>query len=297
MTTHEFTGHLQLLSSQALKTLQSLPPQPPPQKGELLSIRLAAGPARVLATAASQGHAPRWNDDAQDRDHVAAATALKMLVHADMRLADPAGHVRPVYFYLAVHLYLTACRNNVSHCPPDILPQLRQLADRIEGLSETTADLALWLALVMLQAGLLLGDDALASRARALAGQWLDVSPRDGSLHEMTADDSLDAWTWRELVGLGAADHLARLTQNHVWRERCRNITAYHVDNTQPDNTTTQPWGIAAFLCEPAAVDFGVQQMHDAMTQGSHDGGRQVGLVAAMLMADAAWALSSSGSG
>src|SRR5690606_33821218 len=108
--------------------------------------------------------------------------------------------VRPVYFYLAVHLFLTACPGEKGLCPTDMQPLVRQLAERLEGLAETSVDLSLWLSLVMLQAGLMLGDEALASRARSLAGTWLDAAPPDGSLHAMTPEDSLDAWTWRELV-------------------------------------------------------------------------------------------------
>ncbi len=102
-----------------------------------------------------------------------------------------------------------------------------------------------------------------------------------GALHEMGPDESLDAWTYQELVGLHALHRLARRSGRDDWHERLRMATHYHLENTQPDNATTQPWGLPAFASFADTQCFAEQQLHDAMTQGD-------ACVSGLLLADAA---------
>lgn len=109
-----------------------------------------------------------------------------------------------------------------------------------------------------------------------------------GPLHEQSLDDALDGWTFRELVGLHAAVHLALLAESPAaWLERVASVCDYHQQHTQPDYTTYQPWGIAAFAMRSETAWFAEQQLHDATTQVHVEGGG-AGLVPALLLVDAA---------
>jgi len=143
--------------------------------------------------------------------------------------------------------------------------------------------------------------------AMALAAGWLDrpewVEPaqwrvhavlsrtgKDGALQPLAEGESLDAWTYRELVGIHALHRLAGLLSHRAWGVRVRDAVAFHLGHTQPDNATTQPWALAAFLESPgdaSGIGFADQQLHDAMMQG----GGSLHPVAAMLVADAACTL------
>jgi len=86
------------------------------------------------------------------------------------------------------------------------------------------------------------------------------------------------------LVGLHALARLALLRRHKTWAKRVEEIAMYHLENTQPDNATNQPWGLFAFLWSAKTRSFAEQQMHDAT---AHSGGA-VSPLAAMLLADAA---------
>lgn len=105
-------------------------------------------------------------------------------------------------------------------------------------------------------------------------------------LHEQKLEDSPDEWTYRDLVGLHALHHLAQLTGHTPWQQRVLEITAYHQNHTQPDYTTYQPWGLAAFLSNPDTVLFAEQQLHDTETHLNIEAGPGA-LLPALLLADA----------
>lgn len=297
MTTKEFTGYVNLLSSLAVQSLRQWAAEgadgsPADERHEkatakpgVASISLAVAPALFLATKAAGGApADEWED----------IVPLERMVHVQGTWTDPAGHARPVYRYLAIHLFLTASQHGQktrkTWCDKG-KSVLSQMAQRLRDETETAVDLALWQGLCRVELAMLLGDAPRQVEVLDGLETWVSAGTRDGELHRMTAEDSLDAWTWRELVGLGALDHLAVLAADRPWRARCDGVVKFHLENTQPDNTTTQPWGVAAFLATPWADTFGQQQIHDATAQGRGGSGGGVGLVAAMLMADAAMRL------
>ena len=41
-------------------------------------------------------------------------------------------------------------------------------------------------------------------------------------------------------------------------------VVKWQVENTQPDNTTQEPWGVAAFPALDETGTFAAQQVHDA---------------------------------
>ncbi|MEM1109796.1 MAG: hypothetical protein AAGH99_14010 [Planctomycetota bacterium] len=124
------------------------------------------------------------------------------------------------------------------------------------------------------------------------------VEANGDCLHPQAFDETPDHWTYRELVGIHALQSLIELTGSRDdlsdrpgWRQRLAEITRYHQFHTQPDYTTYQPWGLAAFLSNPETVMFGEQQLHDTQSHLQIEGG--VGaLLPALLLADAYASLS-----
>ena len=216
-------------------------------------------------------------DDGDDRRAGAGAGAT-------LRVLDGRGHGRPVYRWLLLdQLLQTAAaevRGNLGH---DML--ILELADTPwESGAGAAIDppFVLWSALRSVRGGV---------DAASLREVWEGVigEPGDGRpLHEQTADESPDEWTYRELTGLHALHHLAELTGHGPWRARVREITDYHQRHTQPDYTTYQPWALAAFLSNPETRWFAEQQLHDVETHLAVEGGAGA-VVAGLLLADA-WA-------
>ncbi len=103
----------------------------------------------------------------------------------------------------------------------------------------------------------------------------------------MSSDESLDGWTFRELIGLHALAHLCRLHPSPHWQHRLGEIVAYHLENTQPDNTTNQPWGLPAFVLGNA-VSLAEQQLHDVRTHAGSLPHHRPPLFTGLLLADAA---------
>ena len=211
------------------------------------------------------------------------------------RLADSLGHLRDEYHAFAVHLCLGAFSRRYESLPPDAWSACEQavldavaplrLIEFIQGdTPPAMVPLVLWSALGLMQAARLLSRDVDLDLADAVVAQVLDRPGDNGALHPSGEHDSLDTWTWRELVGLHALAHIALLRRNAAWTRRVREVAMYHVQNTQPDNVTTQPWALFAFLWSPSSRPFAEQQMHDATVQGLNP-------VSAMLLADAADAL------
>ncbi|WP_145446264.1 hypothetical protein [Mucisphaera calidilacus] len=176
-----------------------------------------------------------------------------------VRWTDGLGHHRPSYGYLAARLALRGGGGvPVTHEPVAGTPDARVHAD--------------WVA--------------------ALGGPQVRSLPEfDGNvvaapLIEQKPDDSPDDWTYRELVGLHGLVARARATGDGAAAHRAYSVALHHVQHTQPDYTTYQPWALAWFLRDPATITFGEQQLHDVATHLSLEG-RPGALVPALLLVDA----------
>ncbi len=84
------------------------------------------------------------------------------------------------------------------------------------------------------------------------------------------------------LFAVGAAESETGLLK------RARRAARYHVEHTQPDYTTYQPWALSAFACWPETAVFAEQQLHDVTSHLSIERGPGA-LVPGLLLADA-WA-------
>ncbi|MEM7577995.1 MAG: hypothetical protein AAF328_11050 [Planctomycetota bacterium] len=114
----------------------------------------------------------------------------------------------------------------------------------------------------------------------------LSGSEQPAPLQAQQIDVAPDEWTYREMVGLHAAMLLATELNHRSLVDRCHAAARYHLQHTQPDYTTYQPWALAAFLYFPDTVGFAEQQLHDVETH-LHVEGPPGALVPGLLLADA----------
>ncbi|MCC7145615.1 MAG: hypothetical protein IT443_04145 [Phycisphaeraceae bacterium] len=84
--------------------------------------------------------------------------------------------------------------------------------------------------------------------------------------------ESLDAWCYRELLSLHALFNLWAIDQNAAWLNRIESACLYHLENTEPDNVTTQPWALGAFLLSAHTAEFAGRQLHNCLAQGDPSG-------------------------
>jgi len=315
MPAKEFSQYHEMVSRLAHSSL----PKPPGQHPSCAPLGTA--PAHLLL-----------NDDPQWYSSLAhGAAQLVQLAqsvgqdHATQppRLTDHIGHHRPVYWPLVIHLHLAAFTLRYESLPQslwgqceDILPQLAHPARIIESYADTPAPpdqaaMVLWLALCLLEYAMLTSRDVDVELVDAVVYQVITRHGPDLSLHPQGLDPtqpnseppgqaSLDWWTYTELSGLHALANLALVRRNKTWAKRVQEIAIYHLNHSQPDHTTNQPWAVFAFLWSDQTCIFAEQQLHDATAhkQGSptntmptENQVNRIGPLDGMLLADAAAAL------
>lgn len=190
-------------------------------------------------------------------------------------------------------------------------------------------DQVLWHALCLCEQSLLTGRDADVEWLDAVVHQIIHRPGLDGCLHpnepprpvmdqssgteDLTdkvkvaserlargstaaaSEANEDAWVYRELCGLHALANLALLRRHQAWAQRVEQVASYHLQHTQPDHVTSQPWALFAFIWSPKTRLFADQQIHDATASAATTGvGRSASLsvVSGLLLADAAASLS-----
>ncbi len=222
-------------------------------------------------------------------------------------LADPAGHSRDVYYPFALHLLLSAYQRSYETMPSALWGRCQSLTEQLAQSiahckqfahqappAEQTA-LVLFQALCLAQLGQLDQRDIDLEIAQGIVHHIIQRVGDGRSLHPLEKNVTLDAWTYRELTGLHALANIALLLRNKSWSVRVREIALYHQENTQPDNTTNQPWGVFAFIWSQQTALFADQQLHDCATQQKTRAGSAAktdphatgSIVAGMLLADA----------
>ncbi len=179
-----------------------------------------------------------------------------------LRYDDAVGFTRPVYHPLIVRLHLLA---GVKLSEQALSP-MRQQAEAI--------DLELWRCAALSAAG----EDVTQRVDAAVAGA-------NGALRPRQNDEQIDGWTYRELAALAALHHMAVQHQHARWQALCAAAVEHHQQITQPDFTTHQPWGVAAFVQLSDPPLFADQQLHDARANLHLD--RRSAAVTALILVDA----------
>lgn len=218
-------------------------------------------------------------------------------------LADSFGHKREVYDLLVLHLHLAAFLRRYETMPvevwsvcEDALAAAVAPARRVEVYATEAPDAdhvtpVLWKVLCLFEAAQLASRDADIEWADGVVHHIVNRPGQGSSLHPQEPGESIELWTYRELSGLHALANMALRRRSESWSKRVEQIALYHLEHTQPDFTTSQPWGVFGFFWSPRTRSFADQQIHDAATEG----GGTLNPLAAMLLADAADALATFG--
>jgi hypothetical protein len=98
---------------------------------------------------------------------------------------------------------------------------------------------------------------------KAFAGQ----AAGGGHLHPLTAETVVETFTYDELCALHAAYNAVVMPGGEELIEPIERVVKWHVENTQPDHGTQEPWGLAAFAALDDTGTFAMQQLHDATTR------------------------------
>ena len=75
----------------------------------------------------------------------------------------------------------------------------------------------------------------------------------------------LEAWTESELSAIHAVWWLARQRSRADWSKLVDLAVDWHVENIQPDNATTHPWGLHVFLLRFRATGHHDHRLHAEM--------------------------------
>ncbi|HVT79413.1 MAG TPA: hypothetical protein VHM90_02050, partial [Phycisphaerae bacterium] len=185
---------------------------------------------------------------------------------------------RPAHGYLAFASAIRAVPLIGRHLRPlataTLLPQLEYVRTAAEKLllSRTTPPFEyLWhhylLVMGQVRFDLPMEDTLLTGLWRRAWGLFQrQQSP--WPLHPASGESSLEGSVYNDLTALHAAFNAVLLLQDHDRLDLLEKLVRWHVENTQPDNTTTEPWALAAFAALDDTQTFAPQQMHDA-TQAS----------------------------
>lgn len=219
-------------------------------------------------------------DQASERDREGLADAARSLADT---LADPTGkvtdgfgHTRPSYALFAAHLLGTAAK--LVNCV-NTLAMTTQCATTLLNteprLGETDPRLSAWRRLIARQHSLKEAEDLPLP------------SDTPAPLTSLGLNDLIDSWTYYELVGLHGLHLVSLIDDDATLTKRVRLAAEYHLGHTQPDYTTYQPWGLAAFASDPMTAVFAEQQLHDVATHLNIEGAGGA-VIPALLLADAA---------
>jgi hypothetical protein len=202
------------------------------------------------------------------------------------RVVDRLGHARPLYNpLLAYALGMAAGRE--PRALGDLTADWAGPADAAAG---DRIAAAAWAALadgVVTEKPLDAGP--LAIMERLAAGQQ-----PSGAFLAARSSDNLESLWFHELSILHAtASFAVQRGQFGLWPAVTRAVR-YHLEGTQPDHATNQPWGLTAFLLVPDGWPIADSMLHAASTHAAVEGNASRGLTL-MLLADALYCLRQQG--
>jgi hypothetical protein len=156
-------------------------------------------------------------------------------------------------------------------------------------------------ALALFAAGKVFVRDAWTDLASDTFGR-LTRGQRDGTgaFFMTTASDSPEVAWYHELALLHAAASYAVQAEDRTVAAAVARATDFHQRETQPDHASSQPWGLFAFIWNPATRPLAEQMLHAATVQSAGAGsgtgaGAGTGVgddgVALILLADALYCL------
>jgi len=201
-----------------------------------------------------------------------AARMLKAIDASIPPVLDRRGHRRMEYQGLLLYAMAQAIR---------LSPPAKEQEDILLGwgrrLTETTAlrfsetipasegaAIAgqVWSALALQAIGLACDHQAFCDRTAAVFGDLIQQQSPSGTFLKASSSDNPETHWYHELVILHAVNSFARLARHDSAAQAVRRAAEFHLNETQPDHATNQPWGMAAFL---AHTDSTVRGMGEGM--------------------------------
>jgi hypothetical protein len=213
---------------------------------------------------------------------------------------DAAGHRRAVYRPLLVYAWLRAFALRYETLTPAQFGRwdesLRAWADEMESdlgrtdlaqLPAARGDLiaaAAWSALALHVAGKVFIRDAWTDLASDTFGRLTRAQQPSGAFLAATASDNPEPLWYHELAILHAAASYAVQAEDRPLARAVARASVLHLNETQPDHATSQPWGLFAFIWNEPARPLADQLLHAVSLQPT-DG------VSLILLADALYSL------
>jgi hypothetical protein len=218
---------------------------------------------------------------------------------ANIAVVDAGGHQRPVYRPLLIYCWLLAYENLPLPAWTSPLRRWCELARKSAGsISSTERTKAsnggaitesVWCALAIFVAGELFHDPGWRDAGHGVMIDLCEHQQPSGAFLIATASDNPETFWYHELILLHAVASFAAWSGDARPRRSAMCSAAFHLNETQPDHATSQPWGLPAFVrYAPMLAD---QMLHTMTTQqpAGIDG------VSLMLLADTLQGLQRSG--
>jgi hypothetical protein len=143
---------------------------------------------------------------------------------------------------------------------------------------------AAWTAAALFLAGKVFIRDAWTDLAGDAFGRITRSQRQSGAFLVTTASDNPEPAWYHELAILHAAASYAVHSEDRGVARTVARAAQFHQNETQPDHATAQPWGLFAFVWNPATRPTADQLLHAAALQPP-DG------VSLILLADALYCL------
>ena len=222
-----------------------------------------------------------------------------------LAIIDREGHHRPAYRPLLVYTWLQAFRLVYETLPRSDFGRwedgIRPWCDLLEAelgdvawpngampaaLGDSAAETA-WTALALHVAGKVYVRDAWIDLASHTFGKLIKTQQARGTFLEASPSDSPEAHWYHELVILHAAASYAVQAEDRTLAAAVARNATFHLNETQPDHATAQPWALFAFAWNPATRALADQILHAAQVN-QPDGTHGISL---MLLADALYCI------
>jgi len=195
-------------------------------------------------------------------------------------IVDQQGHRRPAYRGLLVYAAPQAL-SLTPDAPPqwqaDLRPWVEAIASdlaqfappanpnaSLPAASGAVATAAAWNALALHVAQSVYHHDAWSRLAAGAFNQFARRQLPDGQFLIASSFDNPETHWYHELVILHAVASYAVQTGDATPLAATARNAAFHQAETQPDHATHQPWGLPAFLLDPATHPLADQLLHSA---------------------------------
>jgi len=224
-------------------------------------------------------------------------------VTAHPNVVDCAGHTRASYAGLLVYCWANACRvalarNAVIEGWQDPLTLWCGVLEMSLGLlqvdrnnfpaslgAETTG--AAWSMLALYAAGGCLNDRRWINPAHDFFRSLVAPQQENGAFLYASQSDNPETRWYHEQVLLHAAASYAAQSKDERVEAAVLRAAEYHLNESQPDHASTQPWGLLAFIWNADARSLADQLLHSIQIQ--YPAG--VGGISSMLLADCLYCL------